>query len=103
MLSLLAFGLAAWGYWLEQGATSNWETWSHTGPIQSENHPFLGTFDDWLYRYLAGIQPTAPGYAGVRIRPAVPAGLGQATATVGTPRGTWRRRGVARAGSSRSP
>jgi alpha-L-rhamnosidase len=87
----------SWGYWVEQGATSSWETWSHTGLLQSENHAFLGAFDDWLYRHLAGIQATAPGYATVRIRPAVPAGLSNASAAIDTPRGevasAWRRKG----------
>src|SRR6185436_12310123 len=87
----------SWGYWLDQGATTSWETWSHTGPIQSENHAFLGTFDDWLYRHLAGIQAAEPGYATVRIKPVVPTGLAHASASVGTPRGdiasAWRRRG----------
>jgi alpha-L-rhamnosidase len=100
----LAFAIAtqttypSWGYWLAQGATSSWETWSHTGPVQSQNHAFLGTFDDWLYQYLAGIQSMAPGYARVRIRPVVPSGLAHASATIGTPRGNvtskWRRRGA---------
>ena len=85
----------SWGYWLTQGATSSWETWSHQGSLQSENHAFLGTFDDWLYRYLAGIQATAPGYATVRIKPVVPAGLADASASLSTPRGevtsAWRR------------
>jgi hypothetical protein len=84
----------SWGYWLDQGATSSWETWSHTGALQSQNHAFLGTFDDWLYRDLAGIQSTSPGYASIRIRPAVPADLANASATVDTPRGEivseWR-------------
>ena len=88
----------SWGYWIAQGATSSWETWSHTGAIQSQNHAFLGTFDDWLYRYLAGIQATAPGYATVRIRPIVPAALTYASARVDTPRGdvasAWRRSGA---------
>jgi alpha-L-rhamnosidase len=86
----------SWGYWVEQGATSSWETWSHTGLLQSENHAFLGTFDDWLYRYLAGIQATESGYPTLRIRPAVPAGLSNASATINTPRGkvasAWRRK-----------
>jgi alpha-L-rhamnosidase len=87
----------SWGYWLTQGATTSWETWSHTDPSQSEDHSFLGTFEDWLYQYLAGIQPAAPGYAEVRIKPVTPAGLDFAAATVGTPRGrlssSWRRVG----------
>lgn len=99
----LAFRIAtqteypSWGYWLTQGATTSWETWSHTGPFQSLNHAFLGTFDEWLYEYLAGIRPAEPGYAKVRIEPFVPTGLAHAAATVGTPRGevssAWRRRG----------
>jgi alpha-L-rhamnosidase len=87
----------SWGYWLAQGATSSWETWSHTGPGQSENHAFLGTFDDWLYTHLAGIQAAEPGYATVRIKPVVPTALAHASASVGTPRGdvasAWRRSG----------
>jgi alpha-L-rhamnosidase len=88
----------SWGFWIAQGATSSWETWSHTGSIQSQNHAFLGTFDDWLYRYLAGIRASSPGYATVRIKPIVPAALNRASATVGTPRGdvasSWRRSGA---------
>jgi alpha-L-rhamnosidase len=88
----------SWGYWVAQGATSSWETWSHTGFIQSQNHAFLGTFDDWLYRYLAGIRATAPGYATVSIEPVVPAGLDRASASIDTPRGeiasAWRRSGT---------
>jgi hypothetical protein len=84
----------SWGYWLTQGATSSWETWSHKGFLQSQNHAFLGTFDDWLYHYLAGIRATAPGYATVQIKPAVPAGLADASASISTPRGevksAWR-------------
>jgi alpha-L-rhamnosidase len=87
----------SWGYWLTQGATTSWETWSHTDPNQSKDHAFLGTFEDWLYQYLAGIQPAAPGYAEVRIKPVTPAGLDFVSATVGTPRGelssSWRRVG----------
>lgn len=80
------------------GATSSWETWSHTGAVQSQNHAFLGTFDDWLYRHLAGIQAAEPGYATVRIKPVVPAGLAHASASISTPRGVvasaWRRSGA---------
>lgn len=86
----------SWGYWVEQGATSSWETWSHTGPMQSQNHAFLGTFDDWLYKYLAGLSASEPGYAAVRIKPFIPTGLARASAAIETPRGAlkshWERR-----------
>jgi alpha-L-rhamnosidase len=84
----------SWGYWVSQGANSSWETWSHTDPGQSLDHAFLGTVNDWLYSDVAGLQPAAPGFATVRVRPAVPSGLDHAAATLGTPRGpvtsSWR-------------
>ena len=47
--------------------------------------------------WLVGIQPAAPGYAKVRIKPVTPTGLDFASATVGTPGGelssSWRRVG----------
>ena len=42
--------------------------------MQSQNHAFLGTFDDWLYKYLAGLRAAEPGYAAVRIKPFFPYG-----------------------------
>lgn len=84
----------SWGNWVENGATSSWETWSNTGKDQSLNHAFLGTVDDWFYQHLAGIQAVAPGYREILIAPVVPEGLGSASASVTTPRGklssTWR-------------
>jgi len=85
----------SWGYWLTQGATTSWETWSHTSAGQSEDHAFLGTFEDWLYQYLGGIKPAAPGYAKVRIKPFMPTGLDFVSARITTPHGevssTWWR------------
>jgi len=87
----------SWGYWVSQGATTSWETWSHTGPQQSLDHAFLGTINDWLYHDLAGISPAAPGFAQILIRPAPPAGLDHAEASVDTVRGpvasSWQRAG----------
>ncbi len=64
--------------------------------MQSQNHAFLGTFDDWLYKYLAGLSATEPGYAAVRIKPFIPTGLTRASASIETPRGElksqWQRR-----------
>lgn len=87
----------SWGYWVSQGATTSWETWSHTGPQQSLDHAFLGTINDWLYHDLAGISAAAPGFTKVLIRPAPPAGLEHVAASVDTARGlvasSWRRTG----------
>lgn len=99
----LAYALAtqtdypSWGNWVKKGATTSWEVWDITGPEQSMNHAFLGTVDDWLYMYLAGIQAATPGYREVLIAPVFPQDLPHASATVGTPRGeihsSWRREG----------
>jgi Bacterial alpha-L-rhamnosidase 6 hairpin glycosidase domain/Bacterial alpha-L-rhamnosidase C-terminal domain len=85
----------SWGYWLTQGATTSRETWSHTSAGQSEDHAFLGTFEDWLYQCLGGIKAAAPGYAKVRIKPFMPTGLDFVSARITTPHGevssTWWR------------
>jgi hypothetical protein len=85
----------SWGYWLTEVATTSWETWvAHRS--QPERGPRLSrTFEDWLYQYLAGIQPAAPGYAKVRGKPVTPTGFNFVSARITTPRGevssTWRR------------
>lgn len=99
----LAYALAtqttypSWGYWLTQGATSTWETWSNAKLSQSLSHPFIGTYQEWLYEYLAGIQSASPGYTSVKVKPVVPSGLDYASASLKTPQGTvvsgWRRNG----------
>jgi alpha-L-rhamnosidase len=85
----------SWGYWIENGATSLWEAWETT--TRSRDHAFLGSVDDWFYRYLAGIRPAAPRYARITVRPYVPAHLDRATAAQETVRGTvassWRKTG----------
>ncbi len=53
---------------IAKGATSLWESW--TGG--SLNHHYRSNVATWFYQGLAGITPTAPAYASVRIRPHVP-------------------------------
>jgi len=77
----------SWGYWVGEGATASWETWSHKGPEQTLDHPFLGTVEDWLFMHLAGIQAAAPGYSEVRVAPVIPADLDRVSASVTTPHG----------------
>ncbi|MBE6381212.1 MAG: hypothetical protein E7047_09825 [Lentisphaerae bacterium] len=47
-----------WGYWLEQGATSFWETWNGE---QSRNHVMFGDMGAWVWEYAGGVQPLAAG------------------------------------------
>lgn len=76
----------SWGYWLENGATSCWEKWTETR--RSDGHYFLGTYDEWFYQNLAGIQNAAGGYKTVTVRPEVYSSLSYVNASVKTVRGT---------------
>ncbi len=87
----------SWGWWLANGATTTWEQWI-TGPaLRSRDHAFLGTVDDWFYKYLAGIRPAEPGYKRVNIRPCFPSGLSWVKSSIETPYGQvsvyWKRTG----------
>jgi len=57
----------SWGQWFEAGADTMWEAWGLDG--RSRNHPMHGTIDEWFYRDVAGIAPTAPGYKRALIEP----------------------------------
>lgn len=75
-----------WGYWFQElGATTMWEEWGATS--RSHDHAFLGTVDDWLYQRVAGIQPAAPGYTAITIRPYPVGALTNASAYVDSPLG----------------
>ncbi|MEU6340912.1 family 78 glycoside hydrolase catalytic domain [Streptomyces sp. NPDC046977] len=83
-----------WGYWFEGlGATTMWEEWNANS--RSHDHAFMGTVDDWLYQDVAGIEPAAPGYTKVTIRPHTVGGLTHASAHVQSPLGriasSWTR------------
>lgn len=61
----------SWGYWIEQlGWTSLGEHWEAT--TRSRNHHFFGTIAQWMYEYLAGIQPLKPGYKKIKFKPEIP-------------------------------
>jgi alpha-L-rhamnosidase len=57
-----------WGHMLESGATTLWESWRK--PDQnSQNHPMFGSVSEWFYRSLLGINPAAPGFEKIIIKP----------------------------------
>ncbi len=58
-----------WGNMLANGATTLWESWAAPGSVYSENHPMFGSVDEWFYRSLLGINPAAPGFTKIIIRP----------------------------------
>jgi alpha-L-rhamnosidase len=69
----------SWLYPVTQGATTIWERWDGIRPdgtfqdagMNSFNHYAYGAIGDWLYRVVAGMEvdPAAPGYKRILIRP----------------------------------
>ncbi len=57
-----------WGWWLEQGATSFWETWRGE---MSRNHVMFGDVGAWCMEYACGVRPeiAAPGFRHFTVSP----------------------------------
>jgi len=96
--------MPSWLYEVDRGATTIWESWDAISPDgtirpMSFNHYAPGSVDDWLYRRVAGIRSTSPGYRTAVIEPDFDAGLARVRAHVGTPYGRlaveWERAGDA--------
>lgn len=84
--------MPSWLYEVDRGATTFWETWDAFAPDgtirpMSFNHYAPGAVDDWLYRRVAGIRATSPGYRTAVIEPDLEIGIEQVSAHVGTPSG----------------
>lgn len=85
----------SYGFWLDElGYTSLGEYWEEGQ--RSHNHQMYASVVQWLYEGLAGIRPTADGFARVLIAPQVPSsGLDEVRASTRTVRGTvassWKR------------
>ncbi len=66
-----------WGYSVVNGATTIWERWnSYTkeGGISKEgmnsfNHYSLGSCVEWMYEYVLGLRPDAPGFKRMELKP----------------------------------
>jgi alpha-L-rhamnosidase len=89
----------SWGYMLEHGATTLWETWAFSDNTFSHNHPMFGSVSEWFFKALAGIQPhpDAVGFDQVIVRPQVVGDLTWAKGSYRSVRGPitseWRREG----------
>ncbi len=61
----------SWGWMLENGATTLWETWKQSDNTYSHNHPMFGSISAWFFRWLGGIQAAddAVGFDRIIIRP----------------------------------
>lgn len=88
-----------WLYAVEKGATTIWERWNSIredgsfGPVSmnSFNHYAYGSIAEWMYRYVAGINPLpeAPGFEKALIRPLPNSLLKHAKASLMTPYGNY--------------
>ncbi|MDY5934098.1 MAG: alpha-L-rhamnosidase C-terminal domain-containing protein, partial [Oscillospiraceae bacterium] len=69
----------SWLYSVDQGATTIWERWnSYTKEngfgdvgMNSFNHYAYGSVVEWMYRYMAGIEPGKPGFEEIILQPRV--------------------------------
>ncbi|WP_340112578.1 family 78 glycoside hydrolase catalytic domain [Maribellus mangrovi] len=66
-----------WGFMIDKGATTLWETWKESENTYSNCHPMFGSVTEWYYRWLGGIRPQAqnPGFKVFTLAPATPEGL----------------------------
>ena len=88
-----------WGYMVANGATTVWERWEKKmqQKMHSFCHPMFGSYDAWLYGYVAGIQeaPDACGMDKIRIKPYFLKALTDVSASVNTVNGKvsvrWQR------------
>lgn len=105
---LLQDSCPSWLYEVKAGGTTIWERWDalrpdgtvnigdlnggkadedSSGGMVSFNHYAMGAVGNWMYRRIAGIEPTSGGYAAFRIAPLVGGGLTSACGSVQTPYG----------------
>jgi len=107
---LLQPDVPSWLYEVDRGATTVWEAWdaiAADGAVRavSFNHYAFGCVDDWLFRRIAGIRSTSPGWRTAVVAPDFDAGFDHVDAAIPTPYGRlaveWTREGddvVVRAG-----
>ncbi|HBL76649.1 MAG: hypothetical protein A2W90_23935 [Bacteroidetes bacterium GWF2_42_66] len=78
-----------WGFMLERGATTLWETWKESDNVYSNCHPMFGSISEWFYRWLGGIRPddNHPGFHKFYLEPQTPEGLNYVKTSYKTPFG----------------
>ncbi|WP_373496474.1 family 78 glycoside hydrolase catalytic domain [Aquiflexum sp.] len=86
-----------WGYMIDRGATTIWETWKESDDTFTNCHPMFGTVTEWFYRWLGGIRPDQeyPGFREFTLAPRAPDGLSNISTSYHSPFGeivsNWRR------------
>ena len=85
-----------WGYMLDNGATTLWETWKASDNVFSQNHPMFGSVEEWFMKHALGLSVAedAVGFDKVVIRPQAVAGLtwaqGEYRSVKGPVRVAWK-------------
>jgi alpha-L-rhamnosidase len=81
-----------WGYMIDHGATTIWETWKESDNVYSNCHPMFGTVTEWFYRWLGGIRPDPdnPGFRRFIIAPFLPSDLSWVKCSFDSPFGMIR-------------
>lgn len=89
-----------WGYMIDRGATTLWETWKESDDIYSNCHPMFGSVSEWFYKWLAGIRPDPdyPGFEKFILNPSLPEGLSHINGSYNSPFGeivsNWENYGI---------
>jgi len=78
-----------WGFMIDRGATTIWETWKESDNTYSNCHPMFGTITEWYYRWLGGIRPDPeyPGFQEFILAPSTPGKLDSVRCTYHSPFG----------------
>ena len=89
-----------WGFMINRGATTIWETWKESDNVYSNCHPMFGSVSEWFYRWLGGIRPDPdfPGFKKFVIGPSLPEGLNWVKCIYHSPFGeivsNWEKKGT---------
>lgn len=78
-----------WGFMIDKGATTLWETWKESDNTFSNCHPMFGTVSEWSYRWLGGIRQTEDqvGFKRFIIAPFLPKDLHHVKCSYKSPQG----------------
>lgn len=92
--SIVKKDFPSFGYMLEKGATSLWETFTHDNSLKkhlaSLNHPMHGSFASWFYSHICGISPAEdnPGFKQFTVKPYIVGYINHADCSYETNYGT---------------
>ncbi len=75
----------SWCFWLENRADTAWESWETT--TRSQDHYFLGSYDEVFFTHFAGVKDVKNGYESFTLAPQLDCGLEYVNVSINTPFG----------------